>query len=337
VEPFETFGAELAFAGNVVPIALLHSLVLPHGIHMHAISLAEMASTFVGLATTMLDRRVAPSRQAAQDYWVHHRSRHDLWSQRLAEHRDAISQSGASYRARLWCEIAPVMQEVLVSEPLSRTLACFAAHLEERAICDELAPLAQSVLVSHVEARYRCLHLIVFGPGLPVETAVKLNRVRRQAEVYSDKLLASFPPAVNAEGYCFDEDLVARTRESLQSSGVSSGFRSEASSGTWLNLHLHLLAHQLWRSLQLDLDWRTGNGAYNHRISQAVLALLPAEVFDSLGIPKLQHRRKARTSDSPESDGKKLDQANGTSPLNLLFKHLPHERTVHQPKGRRWL
>ncbi len=312
---------------------------------MHAISLAELASTFAALATMMLERKLAPMHTAVHDFWVYHRSRHDQWSQQLAEHRAALNRSGASYRARKWNEILPVLQEILVTEPLSRTLVCFANLLEERCISDELAPLAQSILTSHVEARHRCLHLIVFGNGLPVETAVKLNRMRRHLEVYSDRLIATFPYNIHTDALRFDAAVVPQTR--IKSEDVSSPSerqsgqrRSEtqhaATDGSWLTLHMHLLAQQLWRSLQLDLDWRAASGRLNHRISQAVLGMFPVAAFDGLGVPKSIPSRWFRSGISTESDGKLHDPAACNSPLNLFFSHKPHIDRLHQPKRRRW-
>ena len=303
---------------------------------MHAISLAELSSTFVALAATMLDRKIAPLRTAAHEFWIHQRSRHDYWSQLLAEHRDSLNRTGASYRARKWHEILPVLQEILVTEPLSRALACFAAQLEEQKISDEFAALAQSVLVSHIEARHRCLHLIVFGNGLPVETAVKLNRIRRHLEAYSDNLIAAFPDVVNIDALCFDSNVVRQSRIELQQLSRRSCADDDSFGGPWLTIHMHLLAHQLWRTLRFDLDWRASSGRLNHRLSQAVLGMLPATAFDSLGVPRSLRNSWIGSSISTESDGKPLNPAVADSPLNLFFTHASHNRMIRQPNRRRW-
>ena len=123
---------------------------------MHAITLAELASSFVGVATSLLQQRIVPSHEAAQALWTLHRSRCDEWAYRLASHREAMNRSGASARTRHWHEVMPVLQEILLTEPLTRTLACFATQLEEAQLSDEFAPLMHSNLVSHIEARHRC-------------------------------------------------------------------------------------------------------------------------------------------------------------------------------------
>ncbi len=297
---------------------------------MHAITLAELASTFVGVATTILKQRLLPAQEAAQALWTIHRSRCDEWNYRLASHRDAINRSGASARNKKWHEVMPVLQEILLTEPLTRTLACFASQLEELQLSDEFSPLLHSNLVSHIEARHRCLNLIVFGQGLSVEYSVRLNRLRRHLEIYSDQLLAALPPTPTVESYCFDARAIFDTRMEMSRTADSSG-------GKWMQLHLQSLERQLWQNLQSHIDWRAANGRLNHRTSQSVLALLPPPLFDSMGIPSRSGFSVLTHHDSPESDGKTLDPAAQSSPMNFMIKSSAHSRKVNQPHSRkRW-
>ena len=243
-----------------------------------------------------------------------------------------MNRSGASLRTRHWHEVMPVLQEILLTEPLTRTLACFATQLETARLSDEFAPLMHSNLVSHIEARHRCLNLIVFGHGLAVETSVKLNRLRRNLEHYSDHLLAALPEVSNIEAYCFDSRAILKSRSSLGKLRTAEVF-----DGKWLHLHMQNLEHQLWRHLQSDIDWRAPNGRLNHRISQTVLAMLPEQLFDGVGIPKLNRAAMMMRFESPESDGKQLDPAAQSSPLSLLHKPINQTRLVNETERRkRW-
>ena len=297
---------------------------------MHAITLAELASTFVGLAATILKQRLLPAREAAQALWTIHRSRCDEWNYRLASHRDALNRTGASARSRKWHEVMPVLQEILLTEPLTRTLACFASQLEELQLSDEFSPLLHSNLVSHIEARHRCLNLIVFGQGLSVESSVRLNRLRRHLETYSDQLLAVLPPTTTVESYCFDAGAIFSTRMEI-------GRTADSIDGKWRQLHVQSLEQQLWQNVQSDIDWRAANGRLNHRVSQSVLALLPPPLFDGFGIPRRSGFSVLTHHDSPESDGKPLGPAADASPMNLIIKSTAHSRKVNEPHGRkRW-
>ncbi len=297
---------------------------------MHAITLAELASTFVGVAATILKQRLLPTQEAAQALWTIHRSRCDEWNYRLASHRDAMNRNGATARSKKWHEVMPVLQEILLTEPLTRTLACFASQLEELELSDEFSPLFHSNLVSHIEARHRCLNLIVFGQGLSVESSVRLNRLRRHLETYSDQLLAVLPATSSIESYCFDSRSILSTRVDMTRT-------VDATEGKWLQLHVQSLERQLWQNLQCDIDWRAANGRLNHRISQSVIALMPPQLFDGFGIPSRMGFSVMTNHHSPESDGKPQDPAASSSPMNLFIKSTAHSRRVNEPHGRkRW-
>jgi len=49
--------------------------------------------------------------------------------------------------------------------------------------------VARSVLAGHLEARHRVLTLLVQGPGVATEAAVKLNHLVRRVERWADLLL----------------------------------------------------------------------------------------------------------------------------------------------------
>lgn len=274
---------------------------------MHAIELANLASTVAQHAPTLLALGNHSSREAVQAFWLNSRFRHDQWSSRLSHHRHAIQAGGVSARSTLWHEIIPVMQEILLSEPLTRCLAYFATTLEERpieALCSaelgresELTTLAQSTLAAHVEARHRCLHLIVFGQGLSVEHAVRLNRMRRVLEAYTDQLLSVMISVSNLADYAFDPEKVMRSQIDLANGQLASAF---------VRLHTSGLSQGLWKSLESDVDWRVPNPQLNSRLSRAMLGLLPSQLFDGFGLPKTkQYFRLDR--ESLESTGKSND------------------------------
>ncbi len=243
---------------------------------MHAIDLAELASTLVRMSAPLTNLRIPTRRPVVQELWLISRYRQENWLHDLAQHRDAIARPGTSRRTRLWAEIIPVIQEVLLSEPLSRVLAYLASLWENRGIDGELAPLALSTLAAHVEARNRCLHLIVFGQGLAVENAVKINRIRRSLETYSDQLLTCLPALANPGLYAFEPRHLARSQASLGSTD-----RQPA----WLDSLCAARAEQLWQAVLHDLDWRTANARLNYQLSQHTLGLFPAACFDSYGVP----------------------------------------------------
>ncbi len=289
---------------------------------MHAIDLATLASTIVGCAPSLLAISKPMRPHAFEQFWLTCRFRHENWTDKLAAHRHAIQNQGVSHRNRSWHEIVPVIQEVLLSEPLLRCVAYLARLLEERAVDHEFSCLARNALAIQIEARHRCLHLIVFGQGLSVETAVKLNRLRRTLESYSDELLSMLPPVQAMDDYCFDSPSVRQSQAVL------------GHNHHWQNhqfmLMIHMMSEGLKRATATDIDRRIPNIRLNLKLSQAVLGMLPEAMFDPFGLPK-SARRLAYQSESLESTGQTNDLTQPlTHPLNVLLT--PSRQLVKSPK-----
>lgn len=279
---------------------------------MHAIDLANLANTMVCLTPAQLANRIAPNPASTQDYWLAARYRHENWMHELARHRDDIQRPGTSRRIRLWTNVLPIMQEVLLAESLARTLAYYGTLLEEATICVEFVSVANSVLAAHIEARQRCLHLIVFGQGLSVENAVRLNRLRRKMERYTDQLLALLPPTRNPGMYCFEVEFFSRCHTQIRNS-------ERTTAG--VTLPTRLLSEQLWHMTNCDIDWRCGNARLNYQLSQHVLGLLPATSFDSFGVPHRCSWGRLRNQ-SPEgaTDHPSLSPFNFPKPPNSRIR-----------------
>jgi hypothetical protein len=293
---------------------------------MHAANLASLASTLTGYASALLALSVPVRPHALEQYWLTCRFRHERWSEQLAAHRHAIQHQGVSHRSRSWHEILPVIQEVLLSEPLARCVAYLAQVFDDREIDSSFAPLARNALSIQVEARHRCLHLIVFGQGLSVETAVKLNRLRRTVESYTDELLSSMPPIENLDEFCFDSVAVREAQAKWLQSGPSANQSAM--------LLANLLSEGLRRALTADVDERVANLRMNVKLSQAVLGLLPETLFDPFGYPK-GLRWLTFGKESLESTGQADDLTVPLAyPLSVLLAPVRQTTPSSQPKPR---
>ena len=192
------------------------------------------------------------------------RLRHDRWIEQLTRFREqgAEHKSKAAFlKSQLtgWRTVIPVLQEVLLAEPLAHCVAAFATKLDERGIDTELIGVAQRVLDLHQEARKRCLHLMVFGQGLPVETAVELNRVRRNIDNYTESL----------------KGIITRGCDTIH-------FRQ-------VDVARFLTTTQYWqlrKSTAHNIDWRCCSPHWNSEIVRSTLGLIDGDVFDSFGTLK---------------------------------------------------
>ncbi len=259
---------------------------------------------------------LAPPRQAAQNYWLSSRYRHDHWMHDLSQHRDSIQRPGTSRRSLLWQAILPTIQEIMLSEPLTRILAYHGALLDELQIDKEHSALAASALTAHIEARHRCLHLIVFGQALSVEMAVSLNRLRRYLENFTDQLLATMRPIGHLERFAFDAQRVHDAQQRLADEGRRS---------TWTGLLCASIGEELWKSTRHEIDWRSASARLNYQVCQHVLSLLPRSFFDECGVPRSCRTGRIKR-ESPES----APSAHQRHPLFSCSQTL-HTPFVRQP------
>lgn len=249
---------------------------------MHALKLTDLAIVFARHAMSQYQLGALPPRELGNSYWLASRFRHEEWSGRLASHRIEIQRPGVSHRSGCWHTVYPVMQEVLLAEPLARLLAYFGNILQTRTrrskptASGDFASLAETTCQSHIEARNRCLNLIVFGQGLSVEHATRLNHLRRQMELLTDQLLATLPQHASIDEYGFDTEKILEMHHSLFDAPEPSQQLKIFTLGLAANL----------ATLRADLDQRAGSPRLNGRVGSVVLKFFPPEAFDSFGVAK---------------------------------------------------
>lgn len=249
---------------------------------MHAIKLTELAIMFAQHAMPQYQLGISPKREFGNSYWLAARFRHEEWSGRLATHRLEIQRPGVSHRASCWDSIFPVVQEVLLAEPLSRLLAYYGAihqaggRRANSTFSTDFSALAETTCASHLEARNRCLNLIVFGQGLDAAKATKLNELRQSMEGLTDQLLATLPQHSCLENYAFNTDETNALHHCIFD-------------GPETTQRIRILACSLFAQLQsvrCEVDLRCGSPRLNTRICDVVLKMLPSELFDSFGLAK---------------------------------------------------
>jgi hypothetical protein len=121
-------------------------------------------------------------------YWTTSKTRWERWTRLLKRFGGggAASLAARSSADRSWQRARAAIQQILVSDvPVRVWTALLAAADHERGVC-EAEPIGRSVLVAHAEVRCRALRLLLHTPGVQAGDAVRLNRLRRQADRWSD-------------------------------------------------------------------------------------------------------------------------------------------------------
>jgi hypothetical protein len=187
---------------------------------------------------------------AVQDYWVASRSRFDAWGLQLRQCTNQLeaTQFGVD---RLWRRWMPLLEEVLVSEIVTRVWAYLLEALDDRLGIQEYSPVGHSAFRAHIDARRRVLNLILRGRPCGLPGVWHLNRQRISAERWTDLLLAQVGERNWLSDYAFDlarvrrfgglDDRCTRTQPILRAASRSAF--TESAEVALANADLHTRMH----------------------------------------------------------------------------------------------
>jgi hypothetical protein len=167
-----------------------------------------------------------------------------------------------------------VFEEILASEILTRVWTAVLCAYDRARGSDEAEPVARSVMIGHSEARHRVLTLLSRVTGMDARSAVKLNRLRRHVERWSDLLVARLVDIVDIDEFSVDPK---RAADFAEDSPSRQGF--EASRLAW-----PLLLASLRKAFQRELGVVSPNADLNAGIAASVLSCFPVEPIDAVGL-----------------------------------------------------
>ncbi len=157
---------------------------------MHASQLVEWSALLAANSRLLLASNTGLRAEGLEQYWIASKCRLDRWGMALTMYSTRV-RSGRTDTAALWHELRPVLEEVFLSEMLTRvwTAICCAADRGLPHDECEASPVARNVLAGHIEATSRAMKLIAQEQGTPTDEAIVLNRLRRTNERWTDLLL----------------------------------------------------------------------------------------------------------------------------------------------------
>ncbi|MCH2180973.1 MAG: hypothetical protein MK108_03125 [Mariniblastus sp.] len=264
---------------------------------MHARELAVMASWLAGHSTRLVLRREPTSCGAAQQYWTSCKGRMQRWMHALDRLED-----GARYcePERVgWPAVKIVLEEILLSEVLTRTWAALVSDREKSCPDAGMRLVALNVHAQQSVARNRALRLLVAADPCRERTAGRINQLRVQLERWSDLLLSRLSnPGVGAR-FAFD------ARRMMNFRPLRGPRRGAVPCGEpgW--------SSQVFSDDLCNSTGRTAaNPDWNRKIASGVMACLEADRFETQGWPGLTDRGWIETEgadprvnlDGPTSD-----------------------------------
>jgi hypothetical protein len=226
---------------------------------MHARELADLAAS------------PAQFDKSLETYWTASRCRLDRWSRELRRFSPILPSQLTATRPNAATRL---VEEILVSEILTRCLAAvyFAHdHYHQRS---EAEPIGRNVLAGHLDARRRALRLIVPATHLKRNEVDPIVPLQRRCECWTDLLLAYLLPLVPVEGFAPNaaraQDFAADARSHLSSASFSAATM--------------MLTSGIRSSLEPLVSDESPNGDLNLQIAATVLAAFEPETFDSYGL-----------------------------------------------------
>jgi hypothetical protein len=256
---------------------------------MHARELVELASILSAQGPMLIRSTPQLSSQGVQQYWTASKCRLDRWARNLKSFAADAAQLDATAIRVQWPFIRGVMEEILTGEVLTRVWTAVLCLYDRHHGGNEFESVGRSIMIGHLEARHRVLMLLVRGPGVDAEGAVKLNHLRRRSERWTDLLVGHLARHGDVAEFAIDADRAVEFSQDLEFQIDQEGGRQ-----AW-----PLLQASLRAAFQRGMVLASPNEDLNAKIASAILSCFPGELFDSTGLFRSLwlHRMANVTSD----------------------------------------
>lgn len=241
---------------------------------MHAREHVQLAAYLAVHAPTYI--RASPSLQPAglERFWVASKCRLDRWGIRLKTHSQLVDGGKQSDLPRFWNAVRPVIEEILISDVLTRVWMSTCLAYDRIHRCNAAEPVVRSVFLGHMESRNRALNLLLHGRGLEAALMVPLNRLRRRAERWTDMLLGYIAAETDVNSFGYDQSRVREFATDIRDQ------RYRTTKGAaWA-----LLLESALEAFGGEVCPEPANADLNRDIAQAVMASFGRELFDHTGL-----------------------------------------------------
>jgi hypothetical protein len=244
---------------------------------MHCVLTADLAALVSDHGPAILYGREAIPPQAVTQYWASSRNRFELWHQTMARYRTVEKAGDFQSLRNWWREHVVVMEEVLVTEMLTRVIGALALGIDAQSETDEISPVTHAVHLTHVEARNRVQQLMLFGRGNSVQDAVRLNRLRQGVERWTDAMIGRMSVRTSRTmQYAINPSRAAEYAHEMR----SYGYGPSRNTAAWLmNASMH-------DTLRRRTSEQAALPEANRAVARSVMLMLRPDRFDSVGVLK---------------------------------------------------
>lgn len=211
--------------------------------------------------------------RSLEGYWAASKCRFDRWQRVLKDYSTRTKNQTLLVLAPAWLATKPTLEEILVSDLLTRVWTTIACVVDRTKGTQEAEPIVRNVMLSHQEVRNRALNMLVYDSGACLEEAVLMNRLRRRVERWTDMLIGHLGIFHNVLEFAFDP---ARAKE------FGHDIREEALTPTSPGWQLTLAA--IRAAFQSLVPATSPNADLNRRIASSIMLCFQSDLFDSTGL-----------------------------------------------------
>lgn len=241
---------------------------------MHCVTLAELSAILSQHGPDLIASGTAIRAESVTCYWATSRKRLASWHHALARRRE-LHRRGRCDALRFWWDHnMPLLEEIIASEMLTRVLASLTAQIESKTHRDEVSPVTHSIYLSHLDASHRVVQMMIGHEGYAVEHVVRLNRLRKGVERWTDALIGRMSIEL-AEGLAFAFD--------FERSRSFSREARDCGVGTARTIHCWLMNASMREMLCQRTSDRPAFASQNKDVADAVMMMLQSELLDDFG------------------------------------------------------
>ncbi len=240
---------------------------------MHAKQMAEIAAWAAFNSVALIQRSTSLTVETCNDYWTQSKCRQNRWMTALKMFEQDVRNASGNHDP--WPAIEIVVQEIFVSEMLTRVWSAAMVAHDIRFAASELTGIAHSIHIGHLEAKNRAMRLLLENESVGSEMFEQLNSLRRKVERWTDLLLGQLPDIEASQKFAFQANRVKDfAEESVEAN------------------HREYSARQVLYSAALGEDLNgvcnryAANPSINRKIVGGLLSCFDSDRFDSLGMPK---------------------------------------------------
>lgn len=271
---------------------------------MHSVLLVDLAAVVSEHGPAILYGRDTLSPEALTKYWTATHNRFSLWHQAMARYRRVKESDAQDAMNDWWSDHSSLMEEILVSEMLTRVIAALGAGMDAESAEEEVSPVTHAILLNHLEACNRVHQIMLKARGTATTKANQLNRIRQGIESWTDVLIGRMSTRNHAPfQYAIDRE---RATEYANEASMYGHGVLRKTSNALMNISMH-------NTISRRMSPVPALPAANRDVSRSVMLMLRPDLFDSVGT--LKSLWMHRLENSAAQTDRMLDELNSPNIL----------------------